>query len=270
MTMNIVNSPQAGLRVEHRRNPGAPPLLFLNSIGTSLEMWDPQVRSLTARYEIVRFDARGHGESTHDGPPEASLELLARDALAVLDACGVDRAHWCGLSLGGMVAMHAAARWPERVAKAVLCNTTPYMPPREMWDARIATVRAQGMEPLVEGTLQRWLTAAFHQQHPDEVEKIRSQLRRANPAGFAACCAAIRDMDQRESIRGIRAPTLVIGGTKDGGTTPAHAREIASSIPGARLVMLEAAHLTNVECPDEFTAALDEFLGGSSGARTPG
>jgi 3-oxoadipate enol-lactonase len=261
--MTYVTTPLANLRVEHRRNAGAPPLLFLNSIGTSLEMWDHQARALADRYEIVRFDARGHGESTFEGPPEATIERLASDALAVLDACGIARAHLCGLSLGGMVAMHIAARSPERVLKAALCNTTPYMPPRGMWDQRIETVRAQGMDPLVEATLQRWFTAAFHEKHPDEVDRIRSQLRRANPAGFAACCAAIRDMDQRESIRAIRADTLVIGGTHDGGTTPSHAREMARAIPGAQLVMLEAAHLTNVECAGEFTQALDRFLGGA-------
>jgi 3-oxoadipate enol-lactonase len=260
MDQQFVSTDHASLRVEHLRNPGAPPLLFLNSIGTSLEMWDHQVHSLAGRYEIVRFDARGHGESTAGRPPEATIESLASDALAVMDACGMARAHLCGLSLGGMVAMHIAAHSPERVLKAVLCNTTPYMPPREMWDARIETVRMQGMGPLVEGTLQRWFTAGFHQAHPDEVDRIRSQLRRASPAGFAACCAAIRDMDQRESIRSIRAGTLVIGGTEDAGTTPAHARDMASAIPGAHLVMLDAAHLTNIERAGDFTAALDGFL----------
>jgi 3-oxoadipate enol-lactonase len=260
--MTYVTTPLASLRVEHLRNPGAPPLLFLNSIGTSLEMWDHQARSLSGRYEIARFDARGHGESRFDGPPEATIDLLASDALAVMDACGMERAHLCGLSLGGMVTMHIAARHPERVLKAVLCNTTPHMPPRDMWDARIQTVHAQGMDPLVEATLQRWFTAAFHAAHPDEVDRIRSQLRRASPAGFAACCAAIRDMDQRQSIRSIRADTLVIGGTKDGGTTPAHARDMVSAIPGATLVLLEAAHLSNIECAAGFTAALDAFLDG--------
>lgn len=261
--MKHVTTLLATLRVEHLPNPGAPPLLFLNSIGTSLEMWDHQARALADRYEIIRFDARGHGGSTFDGPAEATIELLANDALAVLDACGIGRAHLCGLSLGGMVAMHVAARHPKRVLKAALCNTTPYMPPREMWDTRIETVRAQGIDPLVEATLQRWFTAAFHRAHPEEVDKVRSQLRRANRAGFAACCAAIRDMDQRESIRAITTPTLVIGGTQDGGTTPAHAREIVQAIPGARLVLLEAAHLTNIERPEEFTAALDGFLAGT-------
>jgi len=135
--------------------PGVPPLLFMNSIGTSLEMWNHQARGLADRFEIVRFDARGHGESTFDGPPEASIDDLARDALAVMDACGIERAHLCGLSLGGMVAMHIAVRSPERVLKAVFCNTTPCMPPRELWDTRIETIRTQGMDPLVEPTPDR-------------------------------------------------------------------------------------------------------------------
>ncbi|HEU4625937.1 MAG TPA: 3-oxoadipate enol-lactonase [Steroidobacteraceae bacterium] len=258
-----VYSNGANLRVEHTRRPGAPVLLLLHALGVSSEMWDEQMKALARHYEVIRFDMRGHGKSTIGGPPEASIELLASDALAVMDACGIGRAHLCGLSLGGMVAMHIAARSPERALKVTLCNTTPYMPPRETWEARIQTALAQGMEPLIEGILGRWFTAAYRQAHPEKVDKIRSLLRQASPAGFAACCAAIRDMDERESIRRISAETLVIGGSKDIGTTPAQAQLIASSIDGARLVILEAAHLSNIECGEEFTAALISFLSGA-------
>jgi len=258
-----VYSNNANLRVEHTSRAGAPALLLLHALGVSLEMWDEQTKALASHYEIIRFDARGHGKSTIGGPPEATMELLASDALAVMDACGVDRAHVCGLSLGGMVAMHIASRSPERVLKAVLCNTTAYMPPRETWEARIQTALTQGVEPLIEGILGRWFTADYHQAHPERVDKIRSLLRQASPAGFAACCAAIRDMDQRETIRRIRAETLVIGGSKDIGTTPAQAQLIASSIAGARLMILEAAHLSNIEWEEAFTGTLLRFLDGT-------
>jgi 3-oxoadipate enol-lactonase len=260
--MKRVTSQDVELRVEHMPRPGAPALLLMNSLGTSLEMWDDQLAALSERFELIRFDARGHGKSTIGEQQEATIELLANDALAVLEACGVARAHLCGVSLGGMIAMHIAAHAPDCVLKVVLSSTTPHMPPRENWDQRIQTVRTQGIEPLIEGTLGRWFTPEFHQAHPDKVAKVRTLLRETTPEGYAACCAAIRDMDQRESIRNITSKTLVIGGTHDVGTTPAMAQSIASSVPEAKLVMLEAAHLTNIERTDEFNAALIEFLEG--------
>jgi 3-oxoadipate enol-lactonase len=261
--MKLVTSKDCQLRVEHTPRPGAPALLLLNPLGVSLDIWDEQLAALSERYELIRFDARGHGKSTIGGEQqEATIELLANDALAVLEACGIARAHLCGISLGGMIAMHIAARAPDRVLKVVLSNTTPHMPPREAWDQRIQTVRTRGVEPLVEGTLGRWFTPEFHQAQPERIAKVRTLLRDTSPVGYAACCAAIRDMDQRESIRNITAKTLVMGGTKDAGTTPAMAQSIASSVPEARLVMLEAAHLTNIERADDFNAALIEFLEG--------
>ncbi|MET0534836.1 MAG: 3-oxoadipate enol-lactonase [Steroidobacter sp.] len=260
--MKLVTSGDCQLRVEHTPRPGAPALLLLNPLGVALEVWDGQLDALSERYELIRFDARGHGKSTIGEQQEATIELLATDALAVLEACGIARAHLCGISLGGMIAMHIAAYSPDRALKTVLSNTTPYMPPRENWDQRIQTARTQGLEPLVEGTLGRWFTPDFHQTQPAKVDKVRTLLRETSPAGYAACCAAIRDMDQRESIRNITAKTLVIGGTKDAGTTPAMAQQIASSVPESKLVMLDAAHLTNIERADDFNAAVIEFLEG--------
>ena len=258
--MRTVVSDDAQLRVEHTPRPGAPALLLLNSLGCSLEMWDDQFDAFSERYELIRFDMRGHGSSTLGAAAELNIDRLAKDALAVLDACGIARAHLCGLSLGGMTAMQVAAKWPDRVLKAVLSNTTPYMPPREVWQTRIQTVRSQGMTPLVEGILQRWFTPEFHREQPEKVERIRKMLQTANPLGYAACSAAIRDMDLREAIRSIAATTLVIGGTKDPGTTPADAQLIATSIPGATLKMLEAQHLSNIEQAAEFNATVLEFL----------
>lgn len=260
--MKLVTSKDCQLRVEHTPRPGAPALLLLNPLGVSLDIWDEQLTALSERYELIRFDARGHGKSTIGAHQEATIELLADDALAVLEACGVARAHLCGISLGGMIAMHLAAHTPDSVLKVVLSNTTPHMPPKENWQQRIQTARTQGLEPLVEGTLARWFTPEYHQSHPEQIAKVRTLLRETSPAGYAACCAAIRDMDQRESIRNITAKTLVIGGSQDAGTTPAMAQSIASSVPEARLVMLEAAHMTIIERADEFNAALIEFLGG--------
>lgn len=258
--MKLVTAEDAQLHYEHAPRPGAPALLMLNSLGTSLEMWDHQLAELSERYELIRYDMRGHGQSSPGLDQELTMEQLARDALAVLDACGVARAHLCGLSIGGMVSMHIATFWPDRVLKAALCSTSPYMPPRENWDSRIKTVTTQGMAPLVEGILARWFTPEFHTSQPVQVERIRAMLLETDPAGYAACAAAIRDMDQRVTIKTITTKTLVIGGMKDPGTTPAEAQLIASSIADAKLVMLEAAHLTNIERANEFNSALLEFL----------
>ncbi|HMN44341.1 MAG TPA: 3-oxoadipate enol-lactonase [Povalibacter sp.] len=264
--MKTVVTEDAQLRYEHAPRPGAPALLLINSLGTSLEMWDDQADVLQEQFELVRYDARGHGGSTPGTREELTLEQLARDALAVLDACGIARAHLCGVSLGGMTAMTIARHWPDRVLKAALCNTSAHMPPREGWQSRIQTVRTEGMAALTEGTLGRWFTPGFREAEPDRVERVRQMLLATSPAGYAACCAAIRDMDLREDIKGITTTTLVIGGTKDPATPPDHAELIANSIPGARLKMLEAAHLSNIEKAQEFTSTLVEFLGASERA----
>ena len=258
--MKLVTTEDAQLRCEHTPRPGAPALLLLNPLGTSLEIWDDSFEALSEHYEVIRYDVRGHGESTTGSKTELTMEQLARDALAVLDACGIARAHLCGLSIGGMTAMQIATLLPDRVLKIALCSTSPYMPSRETWNTRVEAVRAQGIAPLIDGILQRWLTTPYRMAHPEKVEWIRSMLLTAKPAGYAACAAAIRDMDQRQSIKTITAKTLVIGGTQDPGTTPADHALIAASIPGAQLVMLEAAHLLHIERQAEFTETLLQFL----------
>lgn len=258
--MGSIRNDDADIHYEHALRPGAPALLLINALGTSLEMWDDQADALTERFELVRFDARGHGRSTSGTRNELTIEQLAQDALAVLDACGIARAHLCGLSLGGMTAMQIARQWPDRVLKVILSSTTPHMPPRETWQARIEQVRSQGMGAVAEATLTRWFTAQFRSAEPGRVDRVRQMLLATQPDGYTACCAAIRDMDLREDIKAIRATTLCIGGLKDPGTPPSAAELIATSIPGAQLKMLDAAHMLNIECAQEFTGALLEFL----------
>ena len=258
--MKIVSSDDAELRYEHAPRPGAPALLFINSLGASLEMWDAQVAAFNERFECVRFDARGHGQSTSGTRTELTLDQLARDALMVLDACGIARAHVCGLSIGGMTAMQLAHTWPDRVLKLMLCNTSAHMPPRENWQTRIDAVRASGLTATVDATLERWFTPEFRESNPDEVARVREMILSADPQGYAACATAIRDMDLREAIESIASRTLVVAGSKDPATPPAHAEFIASKIAGSKLVTLDCAHLSNVECATEFNAALTEFL----------
>jgi len=257
--MKLVTTEDAQLRCEHSPRPGAPALLLLNPLGASLEIWDDSLAALSERFELVRYDVRGHGESTTGSKTELTMEQLARDALAVLDSCGIARAHLCGLSIGGMTAMQIATLWPDRVLKIALCSTAPYMAAPN-WPERIQAVRTHGVAPLIDGILQRWLTTPYRMAHAETVERIRTMLLTVKPEGYAACAAAIRDMDQRQSIKTITAKTLVIGGTQDPGTTPADHALIAASIPGAQLVMLEAAHLLPIERQPEFIDALLQFL----------
>lgn len=258
--MRLVKTEDAELRCEHVPRPGAPALLLINSLGTSLEMWDDQADAFAERFELIRYDARGHGKSSCGEADELTIDRLARDALAVLDSCGIARAHICGLSLGGVTTMQIARHWPDRVLKIALCNTAAHMPPRERWQQIIQTTLTQGVEALTDGILGRWFTPEFRAAQPAQVERIKQMLLTADPRGYAACCAAIRDMDLREDIKSIDAKTLVIGGTKDPGTTPEQANLIARSIQGAKLVMLESAHLSNIERAPQFTAELLEFL----------
>lgn len=238
---------------------GAPPLLLSNSLSSDLSMWEDQMPTWSRHFRVIRYNQRGHGRSAAPARPY-TMDELGRDAAAVLDGLGIARAHFCGLSMGGMVGMWLLTHAPERVDRAVLSNTSAHMGPVELWNGRIALAQAGGMEATVEPTVKRWFPAAFHEQSPAIIERMRAMIRRTPLAGYLGCCAAIRDMDQRESIRTIRNPTLVIIGAKDPATTPEAGRAIHEAIPGAALAVLDAAHISNVEQPAAFTQTVEEFL----------
>lgn len=240
---------------------GAPVLLLSNSLGTNLSMWNPQIPEWSKHFRVVRYDSRGHGLSTAPDEPY-SIAMLADDALAILDTLGIDKAHWCGLSKGGMVGQWLATHHGERLGRVVLANTAARMGPPELWDGRIATVRAQGMSVLVQPTLERWFTPEFRDSDKETVAKVSEMLATTPPLGYANCCGAIRDMDQRETIRAVRNPVLVIIGARDPATPPATGYEIADAIPGAQRIELAAAHLSNLEQPEAFGRAVTDFLKG--------
>lgn len=239
---------------------GAPILLLSNSLGTDHDMWDAQVAELGQDLRILRYDQRGHGRS--DAPPGAySMDRLGQDVLDLLDALAIPAVHFCGLSLGGMVGQWLAWRAPDRVERLVLANTAAYMGPASTWQQRIEGVRRDGMEPLAEASIARWFTPDFPGRQPAAVARIRTMLLGNNAQGYAGCCAAIRDMDQRPTAHLNRLPTLVIAGDQDAATPVAAATFLAGQAQDASLrVLTPAAHLSNVERPSEFTAALREFL----------
>jgi 3-oxoadipate enol-lactonase len=242
----------------------APVLVLGNSLGTNIEMWEPQLPVLTQTFRVVRYDHRGHGASPVPAG-EYRLEQLGEDVLAMLDALGVERVHLGGVSLGGMVAMWVAANAPERVDRLVPMCTSAKLGPPEMWVQRAETVRTQGTEAVAETIVGRWFTPAYAARLPEVVRWARGLIDGTSDGGYAGCCAAIQHMDLLPVLGTITAPTLVIGGELDPATPPeVHAKLIADGIPNARLEIIpDAAHLANVEQADAVNRLLLDFLGGT-------
>lgn len=237
----------------------APVLMLSNSLSSNLAMWEPQMAAFTRRYRVLRYDQRGHG-GTQLSPTPFTIDRLADDAVAILDALGIAKAHFCGVSMGGMTGMSMLRRHGKRLDRAVLANTAAQMGPPDLWNQRIRTVRAGSMEAVVDATVERWLTPGFRDRAPEAVAAIRGMILGTPPEGYAMCCAAIRDMDQREAIRAIANPVLVIIGAQDPATTPQAGAIVEAAIPGARALTLEAAHLSNFEQPEAFSKAVMDFL----------
>lgn len=251
-----------GTRIAYRWDgPEAAPVVMLsNSLGTDLHMWDPQIAALARDFRVLRYDMRGHGHS--DAPAGAySMDRLGCDAVELLDALRLQTVHFCGLSLGGMVGQWLAVRAPERVERLILANTSACMGPPSNWQARIEGVLADGIVPLAEASLARWFTPGFPDRAPDLVAPVRTMLLANNPVGYAGCCAAIRDMDQRPTSCLNTRPTLVIAGRLDPATSVADGAFLADSAADGELCVLEAAHLSNVECPIEFGRQILSFCG---------
>jgi 3-oxoadipate enol-lactonase len=245
----------------------APVLVLGNSLGTTRELWEPQLAGLGEHFRLLRYEHRGHGGSPAP-PGPYTIAGLGADVLRVLDDFGVQRAAYCGISLGGMVGMWLAANAPGRIDALGLCCTTAWFPQREPWTQRAATVRASGMAAVSRQIVSRWFTPAFAASDPAVPARFTATLESADPEGYAGCCEAIADMDLRPALPAISAPTLVIAATEDPATPPWHGAVIARGIPGARLrVVRGSAHLANVSAPGEVTAALAGHLLTAAGQR---
>lgn len=240
----------------------APALVLLHPLGASSAVFDAELEYFERFFRVIRCDMPGHGGSSlpAQAPRARTLADLADDVCAVLDAQGVERAHWCGVSIGGMIALHVAAHAPQRVFRLVPANTAAYMGPPELWDERIAKVRADGMAGIVEGVAARWFTPEFVADKPDVVARIVELVRGTDPRGYLEACGAIRDMDLRPTLAAVHAPTLLIAGARDVSTPPERAEEIRTAIVGADLAVLDASHLACVELAAEFAATVTEFL----------
>jgi len=257
--MPFAQLPDVRLYYELEGDPKLPTLMLCNSLGTTLEMWAPQMPAFLAAFRILRYDTRGHGRSEVT-PGEYSIARLGADAVALLDHLGIQRVSFCGLSMGGMTGMWLAANRPERLERMVLANTGAKVGDPSVWGARFDAVRAGGMAAITPSVLERWFTARYQRLSPGEVQKVRAMLLATLPDGYIANGAAVRDMDQRADLAKIAVPTLVIAGTYDGSTPPELGRALAQAIDGARYLELDAAHLSNWEQAGAFSAAVLSFL----------
>jgi 3-oxoadipate enol-lactonase len=257
MPIKTINGEPFNILVEGRAD--APVLLFSNSLSSNLHMWDTQAAALKDQFRIIRYDSRGHGKSVANGAPY-SMDQLGRDALAILDAHKAETAHFCGLSKGGMVGQWLLTHHRDRIGKAVLANTAALMAPADLWNGRIRNVTKNGMAAIVDATIERWFTKGFVERAPKEIAAVKKMIAATPDAGYCGCCAAIRDMDQRESIRSITNPVLLISGMHDPATTPAMMELMRERIKGAKWLSLDAAHISNIEQADAFTRAMKDFL----------
>lgn len=235
------------------------PLLLINSIASTRELWARQLPALSKAHRVVRYDARGHGRSSVP-PGDYTVEDLGRDALAILDDIGAASAHVCGISLGGLTAQWLGVHAADRVRSLVLANTAARVGSAESWTERMALVRRDGMSAVAALTIPRWFSPEFTERDPDTVHAFRSMIQSIPQEGYLGCCAALRDADLRDDIAAIRCPTLVIASTADAATPAEGLAFIRERVQGASMVTVDSRHMSNIECAEQFTAAVLDFL----------
>lgn len=257
-----LDTPRGVFRVALSGPEDGPVLMLSNSLGTTLEMWAPQVPFFSEHYRVLRYDTRGHGES-EISPAPYTFEGLGQDVLAILDALEIDKAAFCGLSMGGHLALWLGIHAPERMHAIVACNTAAKIGTQQAWQERAELLRAQGqaaMQQLADTAPERWFTEAFTQQQPEIVQPLQKQLAALDPLGYAACCDALGSSDLREELAKISLPTLIITGDKDPVTTVQDAQALQDAIPNARMAVLLASHISNVESEQAFNEVVSGFL----------
>jgi 3-oxoadipate enol-lactonase len=251
-----------GIELNYTVEGAGPWVVMSHSLACDLSMWDEQAAVLRRSFKVLRFDTRGHGKS--DAPAgEYTLDMLAYDVHGMLQALGIERSHWIGLSMGGMIGQTFTLKFPDAVASLVLADTTSRYAPEAwpIWQGRIKTAQEKGMEPLVEPTLGRWFTEAFRKGHPEMMARVGAMIRATPVAGYSGCCHAIPKINLTQRLNEITCPAVVIVGEQDAGTPVEMAREIHSALPKSDLVIIpSASHLSNLEQPAVFTRALTTFL----------
>ncbi|MEN3289202.1 MAG: 3-oxoadipate enol-lactonase [Bradyrhizobium sp.] len=257
--MPMIDADGCLLNVTVEGRDGGPTLMLSNSLGCTLQMWEPQMRALTQVFRVIRYDRRGHGKSSVP-PGPYSVERFGRDVLAILDDLNIEKTHWCGLSMGGMVGQWLGAHAPERLGKIVLANTSSHYPEPTIWENRIKAVKDGGLSSIADTVIGSWLTQDFRERAPDVAQKMKAMLMATPVEGYLASCEALASLDLRNDLPDIKNPTLVIAGRFDKSTPIAMAEAIRSKISGANMTIVDAAHISNVEAPLAFNDAVLGFL----------
>jgi 3-oxoadipate enol-lactonase len=259
MSGRVVDADGCPLYVRTDGHETAPALMLCNSLGTDLHLWDAQAPEWAKSFRVVRYDRRGHGRSGLGHAPR-TMDTLGRDALAIMDALGLDKVHWCGLSMGGMVGQWLGANATERIEKLILSNTSAYFADKQRWNDRIRAIREKGLDAVADGIMNIWFSADFRAREPETVARMRRMLCETPIEGYIASCESVRDMDLRPLLPKITAPTLIIAGRHDQSTPLPMAEFLRDNIKGAAFCKLEAAHISNVEQPAVYTDTVLDFL----------
>ena len=257
--MPIAHSQQTDIFYTTDGASNLPSLVFSNSLGTDHRMWQAQADALSPFFHVIRYDTRGHGQSGNGAKP-CRMADLGQDVLAVLDALGIDKAHFCGLSMGGVTGQWLGLHAPDRIEKLIIANTAAKIGSSDGWLSRAASVRADGLGLVADGAGARWFTPAFTEQYPAKADRLVAGLRAGNAEGYASCCEALADADFRKEAYAIPNKTLIIAGLHDPVTTAADAEFLQQQIAAARLTLLPASHMSNIEAGAAFTQALLDFL----------
>lgn len=236
-----------------------PALVFSNSLGTQYSMWQPQIDALKNEFYLVCYDTRGHGESSAPKGPY-SLEQLGSDVINLLDHLFIDQAAFCGISMGGLTGQWLALNHPERFHHVIVCNTAAKIGQEQAWLERATLVREQGLEPIASTAAGRWFTEGFIQKNAPIVTKLSNELGLGSPEGYASCCEALAKADLCEQLKEIRVPVLVIAGQKDPVTTVSDGQYMVNHIKNSALFEINASHISNIECPNEFNQAVQQFI----------
>ena len=236
-----------------------PAIIFSNSLGTQLNMWQPQISFFEKKFYVICYDTRGHGASSAPQGPY-SIEQLGTDVVHLLDHLNIKKASFCGISMGGLTGQWLAIHHPERFNHVIVCNTAAKIGQEQAWNDRAQLVREQGLKPIAETAASRWFTEPFIRSNTAIVESLSNDLGAGSPEGYASCCEALAKADLRADLKTITVPVLIIAGQQDPVTTVADAQYLVNQIPNSQLIEINASHISNIECPENFSHALNTIF----------
>lgn len=257
--MPTFNSNGAQINYQTFGNVTKPAIIFSNSLGTNYGMWQPQINHFQNDFFVICYDTRGHGASSAPKGPY-TLEQLGQDVVNLLDHLDIEKTVFCGISMGGLTGQWLAIHKAKHFNKVIVCNTAAKIGQEQAWNERAALVREQGLQPIASTAAGRWFTEKFIQDNAAEVEKLQNSLAAGSAEGYASCCEALAKADLRKQLKDIAVPVLVVAGQQDPVTTVADGQFMVNQIKNSALFEINASHISNIECPDEFNQAVQQFI----------